>query len=72
MRTIDLEEIKKRQAVIISAINYINNTLEGTKSKITKTEKELSPESGGCAGKGVPTGATPHSELEGAAVRIYP
>ena len=37
----DLKEIKKSQAVIINAITEIKNTLEGTNSIITETEKEL-------------------------------
>ena len=37
----DLEEIKKSKAVIINEITEINNTLEGTNSRITETEKEL-------------------------------
>ena len=37
----DLEEIKKNQAVIINAITEIINNLEGTNSRITDTEKEL-------------------------------
>ena len=37
----DLEEIKKSQTVMVSAITEINNTLEGTNSRITETEKEL-------------------------------
>lgn len=37
----DLEEIKNSQAVIINSITEINNTLEGTNSRITETEKEL-------------------------------
>ena len=37
----DLEAIKKSQTVMISAITEINNTLEGTNSRITETEKEL-------------------------------
>ena len=40
-----LEEIKKKkkkkQAVITNAITEISKALEGTKSKISETEKEL-------------------------------
>ena len=35
------EEIKKKKAVIINAITEISKALEGTKSKISETEKEL-------------------------------
>ena len=35
-----LEETKKKQAVIISAITENSKALEGTKSKIFVTEKE--------------------------------
>ena len=41
MFTMDLEEIKKNQAVIINAITEIINTLEGTNSRLNETEKEL-------------------------------
>ena len=37
----DLEEIKKSQAIIINAIVDINNTLEGINSRITERNKEL-------------------------------
>lgn len=37
----DLEEIKKSQAIIINAIVEINNTLEGINSRITERKKEL-------------------------------
>ena len=51
MYTMDLEEIK-RHVVTINAITEINNTLEGNNSRITETEKELSPRSSGCIGPG--------------------
>ena len=39
--TMELEEIKKSQAVIINAITEINNTLEVTSSRKTETKKEV-------------------------------
>ena len=41
MFTMHQEEIKKKKAVIINAITEISKALEGTKSKISETEKEL-------------------------------
>ena len=41
MFIMDLEEIKKSQAIISNAIAEINNTLEGINSRITEREKEL-------------------------------
>ena len=36
----DLEEIKKNQLKMNNAINEIKNTLEGTKSRITKRRQD--------------------------------
>ena len=38
----DLDEIKKSQYIMNTAINEIKNTLEGTKSKIMETEDRIS------------------------------
>ena len=38
----DLEEIKKSQLKMNNAINEIQNTLEGTKSRIMETEDRIS------------------------------
>ena len=38
----DLEEIKKSQYIMNTAIKKIKNTLEGTKSKIMETEDRIS------------------------------
>ena len=40
----DLEEIKKCQYIMNSAINEIKNTLEGTKRRITEAEDRISEE----------------------------
>ena len=42
MFNMDLEEIKKSQLKMNNAINEINNTLEGTMSRITETEDRIS------------------------------
>ena len=39
MFTMDLEEIKKSQAVIINALLETSNTMEGANSRIPETEK---------------------------------
>ena len=72
MFTMDLEEIKKSQAIIISAIMEINNTLEGANNRITETEKELSSRSSGCMYIGGPRGVPPWLMSGGTAVRGYP
>ena len=38
----DLEEIKKSQLIMNNAINEIENTLEGTNSRITEGEDRIS------------------------------
>ena len=38
----DLDEIKKSQYIMNTAINEIKNTLEGTKSRITEAEDRIS------------------------------
>ena len=38
----DLDEIKKSQYIMNTAIKKIKNTLEGTKSKIMETEDRIS------------------------------
>ena len=38
----DLEEIKKSQYIMNSAINEIKNTLQGTNSRITEAEDRIS------------------------------
>ena len=40
--TKDLDEIKKSQYIMNTAINEIKNTLEGTKSRITEAEDRIS------------------------------
>ena len=70
--TMDLEEIKKSQAVIVNALTEINNTLERINSRIIETEKELSPNSSGCMDRGGLRGVTSWSRSGGVAVRRYP
>ena len=70
--TMDLEEIKKSQAVIVNALTEINNTLERINSRIIETEKELSPNSSGCMHRGGLRGVTSWSRSGGVAVRRYP
>ena len=72
MFTMDLEEIKKSQAVIVNALTEINNTLERINSRIIETEKELSPNSSGCMDRGGLRGVTSWSRSGGVAVRRYP
>ena len=38
----DLEEIKKSQSIMNISITEINNTLEGTNSRITEAEERIS------------------------------
>ena len=38
----DLEEIKKSQYIMNNTINYIENTMEGTNSRIPKAEDSIS------------------------------
>ena len=70
--TMDLEEIKKSQAVIINALLETSNTMEGANSRIPETEKELSPNSSGCMDRGGLRGVTSWSRSGGVAVRRYP
>ena len=70
MFTMDLEEIKKSQAVIISALSEINNTLEEPTVEYLRQRKTKSKE-WWLHGHRRAEGVTTWSRSAGAAVRRY-